>query len=67
MNRPSLQRLADSLCAAFPKLDDAQCNVALATYRQLAQGMAASPVEIAEDASSETERAQRILADWIGV
>jgi hypothetical protein len=24
MNRPSLEELADSLCAAFPKLDDAQ-------------------------------------------
>jgi alkylmercury lyase len=67
MNRPSLQELADSFCAAFPKLDDAQRRLALATYRRLARGMAASPVEIAEDAGLETEEAQRILGDWIGV
>jgi len=67
MNRPSLKELADSFCAAFPKLDDAQRRLALATYRRLARGTAGSPVEIAEDAGIETEKAQRILADWIGV
>jgi alkylmercury lyase len=67
MNSPSLQELADSLCAAFPKLDDAQRRLALATYSRLERGMAASPAEIAEDAGIETEKAQRILGDWIGV
>ncbi len=67
MNRPSLEELADSLCAAFPKLDDAQRRLALATYRRLARGMAASPAEIAEDAGIETEKAQRVLGDWSGV
>lgn len=67
MNGPSLQELADSLCAAFPKLDDAQRRLALATYGRLARGIAASPVEIAGEAGIETEKAQRILSDWIGV
>jgi alkylmercury lyase len=67
MNRPSLQELANSLCAAFPKLDDAKRRLALATYTRLARGMAASPVEIAKDAGIETIKAQRILGDWIGV
>jgi alkylmercury lyase len=67
MNRPTLQELADSLCAAFPKLDDAQRRLALATYRRLARGIPASPVEIAEDAGIESEKVQRILDDWIGV
>src|ERR1700687_543963 len=67
MNRPSLQELADSLCAAFPKLDDAQRRLALATYSRLERGMAASPAGIAEDAGIETKKAQRILGDWSGV
>ncbi len=67
MNGPSLQELADSLCAAFPKLDDAQRRLVLATYRRLARGMATSPVEIAEHAGIEIEKARRIFGDWIGV
>jgi hypothetical protein len=67
MNRPSLGDLVDSLCAVFPELDHEQRRLALATYRRLARGIPASPVEIAEDAGIETEKAQRILADWIGV
>jgi alkylmercury lyase len=67
MNRPSLEELANSLCAAFSKLDGAQRRLALATYRRLARGMAASPAEIAEDAGIETEKAQRVLGDWSGV
>jgi alkylmercury lyase len=67
MNRPSLRELADSLCAVFPELDDEQRHLALATYMRLARGMAASLVEIAEDAGIDTEKAQRILSDWIGV
>src|SRR6202035_649919 len=66
MNRPQLQELANSLFAAFPKLDDAQRHLGLATYRRLARGMAASPLEIASDAGIEIEKAQCILDDWIG-
>ena len=67
MKRPSLRELVKSLCAAFPKLDVAQRRLVLATYRRLARGIPASPVEIAEDAGIDIEKAQRILADWIGV
>jgi alkylmercury lyase len=67
MSRPSLQELTDSLCAAFPKLDDPQRRLALATYRRLSRGMAASLVEIADDAGIEIEKAQRIFDGWIGV
>ena len=67
MNRANLHDLVDSLCAVFPKLDDAQRHLALVTYRRLARGVAASLVEIAEDAGIDIEKAQRIFGDWIGV
>jgi alkylmercury lyase len=67
MNKPNLQELADSLCAAFPKLDDTQRRLALATYRRLARGTAASPLEIAQDAGIDIEKARRVLASWNGV
>jgi alkylmercury lyase len=67
MNRPSLRDLVDSLCAVFPELDHEQRRLALATYMRLARGMAASLVEIAEDAGIDTEKAQHILGDRTGV
>lgn len=65
--RPNVEELARSLVNAFPKLDETEKRVALATYRRLARGVPASPEEIARDAGSDAEKVREILGGWPGV
>jgi alkylmercury lyase len=61
-----LEYLASALSKAVPGFRDSQ-HMALAAYRQLAEGAPASVEDIAERAGASVERVEELLRTWPGV
>ncbi len=67
IERDRLEVLAEAMAKAEPDFDGPKRNVALATYRRLAEGSAASVADIAQQASEGAEFVESLLASWPGV
>jgi alkylmercury lyase len=62
-----LESLASAVAKAAPEFDEEQQNIALAVYRQLAEGSPASAAAIAARAGASVQRVQELVGSWPGV
>lgn len=67
VNPPTVDELVAALSAAGGDLDREGRQVALSTYRLLAQGRPAAADRIAADAGVASETVDRLLGEWPGV
>lgn len=67
MNALAVDRIADTVIDAFPKLSAPEQRVALATYRLLAEGKPPTVEQIAVASGTSRDRVDEMLARWHGV